>query len=388
MRAKLRLKPGKERSLLRNHLWVFSGAIQSIEGEANEDDLVDVYSADRQYLASGFYQKSSITVRVVSHQKDESIDSILRNRIQQAFEGRKRIGLPTNQTNVFRLIHGEGDGLPGLIVDVYNRVAVVQMHTPSWMPHLPTIAHFIVEFSGGIITGVYNKSAESMGKQGINRIVFGEFDAVQQVSENGHLFEVNVETGQKTGFFIDQRFNRWLLGEYAQNATVLNTFCYSGGFSVYALNKGAKQVVSIDSSKKAIELTDRNVKLNSNSHLHHSICADVLPWLTENNNKFDIVVLDPPAFAKHQSARHKAIQAYRRLNAMGLSHVSENGLIFTFSCSQVVDTEMFRGAVLAAAIDSGRQVQILHQLSQPADHPVNIFHPEGEYLKGFVLRVF
>jgi len=388
MKPKLTLSAGKERSLERNHLWVFSGAVKSIDSQLSEGAFVDVYSSQNQYLGSGFYQKSSITVRIITRNQQESVADVIQQKIALCFEGRKLIGFPNKETDVYRLVHGEGDELPGLVVDVYAKTAVVQLHASGWLPYRQLIAETIVALSNKTINSVFDKSAESLGNLSKNSWLIGEEQASIQVKEFGHSFEIDVENGQKTGFFIDQRYNRKLLGEFSKGKKVLNTFCYSGGFSVYALKNKAAHVLSIDSSKKAVQLTDINVELNGFDESHHqSVCADVLPWLTNNTEIFDVVVLDPPAFAKHKSARHKAIQAYKRLNLMAMQCMPKNGILFTFSCSQVVDSAMFRGAVMSAAIECGRQVQILHQLSQPADHTINIFHPEGEYLKGLVLRV-
>lgn len=388
MKPKLTLAAGKERSLERNHLWVFSGAVKHIENTISEGAFVDVFSSANQYLGSGFYQKSSITVRIITRNQKESVADVIKNKIALCFEGRKLIGFPNAETDVYRLVHGEGDELPGLVVDIYANTAVIQLHASGWLPYRELIAETLVSLSNQTIHTVYDKSAESLGNLSKNNWLIGEAQPLIHVKEFGHAFEIDVETGQKTGFFIDQRYNRKLLGDYSKGKKVLNTFCYSGGFSVYALKNQATQVLSIDSSKKAIQLTDKNVALNGFGETNHqSVCADVLPWLTNNKDQFDVIVLDPPAFAKHQSARHKAIQAYKRLNLMAMQSMPKNGILFTFSCSQVVDPAMFRGAVMSAAIESGRQVQILHQLSQPADHPINIYHPEGEYLKGLVLRI-
>ena len=383
----IHLKPGKERSLQRFHPWVFSGAIARMDGDPQDGDVVRVKDPRGQVLGVGHYQKGSITVRVLFFGDILINEEFWSEALYRCFAHRHRIGLPSEQTNIFRLVHGEGDSLPGLIVDVYGATAVIQCHSHGMYEARKTIAAAIVAQSGGIIQHVFDKSSEALGKEGGNAFLVGELTD-EIYLENTHRFHIDFVTGQKTGFFIDQRDNRELLGRYSKDKTVLNTFCYTGGFSVYALAKGATRVDSVDSSKKAIELTRKNIELNGFSEeRHQAIVADVLDWLKSNQGEYDVIVLDPPAFAKHQDARHRAVQAYKRINRMAMEQIGPDGLLFTFSCSQVVDRELFRNTVTAAAIEAGREVVILHQLTQPADHPVSIYHPEGEYLKGLVVLV-
>lgn len=382
------LKFGKERSLLRFHPWVFSGAIHRIEPEPADGQRVQVFDGKGNPLGWGHYQKGSITVRMLGFGSNLPEPSFWLHAIDRCFHRRRMAGLPHAHTRIFRLTHGEGDGLPGLIVDVYGPVAVVQCHSLGMFAEREAIAQAIIEASNGIITAVYDKSAEALGRKEGNALLAGQLPAEEAVfTENGHRFFVDFVQGQKTGFFIDQRDNRELLRHYSAGKKVLNTFCYTGGFSVYALAGGASFVESVDSSKRAIELTERNVELNGYDELrHHAQIADVPEWLKSHREAYDVIVLDPPAFAKHLDARHRAVQAYKRLNLLALEQIKPGGLLFTFSCSQVVDRELFRNTVTAAAIESGRRVSILHQLTQPADHPVSVYHPEGEYLKGLVVQ--
>jgi 23S rRNA (cytosine1962-C5)-methyltransferase len=383
----LYLKPDKERSLLRFHPWVFSGAIDSVKGDLTDGAVVQVATYSGKVIATGHYQKGSITVRILFFGACDIDQEFWNQTLTSCFHVRERIGFPSPETNIFRLVHGEGDNLPGLIVDVYGSTAVVQCHSHGMFAARELIAEALVSQSNGIISNVFDKSAESLGLSTPNGFLRGSLSS-EPVFENNHRFEIDFITGQKTGFFIDQRDNRQLLGNYSSGKSVLNTFCYTGGFSVYALSKGATHVDSVDSSKKAIALTDANIELNKFPvSRHQGMVADVPEWLKSNKGIYDLIVLDPPAFAKHQDARHRAVQAYKRLNQAAIGQIAPNGILFTFSCSQVVDRVLFRGAVTAAAIEAGREVVILHQLTQPADHPVNIYHPEGEYLKGLVLLV-
>jgi 23S rRNA (cytosine1962-C5)-methyltransferase len=382
------LKFGKERSLQRFHPWVFSGAIQRYEGEPEDGDRVAVKAANGDALGWGQYQKGSITVRMLGFGADLPNEYFWLESMQRCFRHRRSAGLPNPETNIFRLVHGEGDGLPGLVVDIYGSTAVVQCHSLGMFTERKAIADAILEASAGLIAAVYDKSAEALGRKEGNDYLAGTPDNSQPCLENGHQFRIDFVQGQKTGFFIDQRENRALLQRYAKDRTVLNTFCYTGGFSVYALAGGASRVDSVDSSKKAIELTQENVAINGFSENQHSaLVADVPEWLKTHREAYDIIVLDPPAFAKHMDARHRAVQAYKRLNHLALQQIRPGGLLFTFSCSQVVDRELFRHTITAAAIESGRKISVLHQLTQPADHPVSVYHPEGEYLKGLVLLV-
>jgi 23S rRNA (cytosine1962-C5)-methyltransferase len=393
------LNAGKESSPLRFHPWIFSGAIKSKSRELIEGEVVEVQDSKNGFLGLGFYQTGSISVRIFSFRKTEVDQKLWKNKLLRAYNLRKKLGLTDNeQTNVYRLIFAEGDGIPGLIIDYFNGTAVIQTHSVG--PH--QIKHHLVEalreIYGEKLKAVYDKSEETMPKQSVakavNGCLWGE-TVSNEVLENGHLFKVDWEAGQKTGFFVDQRESRELVKKYSSDKTVLNTFCYSGGFSVYALAAGAKEVHSVDSSKKAIALCDENVALNGfadkqtaeGAPLHTSFAQDTFDFLLGKDKYYDLIILDPPAFAKHQNARHNAIQGYKRLNLEALKQIKPGGILFTFSCSQVIDKQSFQGAVMAASIESGRIIRILHHLSQPADHPVSIYHPEGEYIKGLVLYV-
>ena len=388
---KIYLKPKKEESLQRFHPWVFSGAIQRIDGKPTEGDLVEVYDCNKKYLATGHYQIGSITVRVVSFEQ-QSIDAdFWQLKIEKAYTLRKSIGLVSKSNNSYRLIHGEGDSLPGLIVDVYDDTAVMQAHSVGMHETRNQLAKAIVAAIPEI-KNVYYKSETTLPfKAPItpeDGYLIGSDTKTYTALENGLKFHVDWLRGQKTGFFIDQRENRSLLERYSKGKSVLNMFCYTGGFSVYAMRGGATQVHSVDSSAKAIELTDKNIELNFPTDSRHaSFDEDAFKYLNANEQKYDIIILDPPAFAKHREALRNALKGYKRLNAKGLEKIKPGGILFTFSCSQVVTKEQFRLAVFSAAAETGRNVRILHQLSQPADHPINIYHPEGEYLKGLVLWV-
>jgi 23S rRNA (cytosine1962-C5)-methyltransferase len=388
---KIYLKPKKEESLMRFHPWVFSGAIQSIEGKPEEGDLVGVYAADKSFLAVGHYQIGSIAVRVLSF-ADELIDDYFWiGKVNAAYQLRMAAGLICPDNNTFRLIHGEGDNLPGLIVDVYGDTAVMQAHSVGMHYVRKTLAEAIVKCVPGV-QNVYYKSETTLPFKAAlepeNGFLIGKDNIGHTTLEHGLLFHVDWLKGQKTGFFIDQRENRALLEEYAKDKNVLNMFCYTGGFSVYAMRGGASLVHSVDSSAKAIELTEKNVALNFPDDTRHaSFTDDAFRYMNANKHQYDLIILDPPAFAKHREAVRNALKGYKRLNAKGIEQVKPGGIIFTFSCSQVISKEQFRLAVFSAAAETGRNVRILHQLTQPADHPVNIYHPEGEYLKGLVLYV-
>ncbi|MCF8295545.1 MAG: class I SAM-dependent rRNA methyltransferase [Bacteroidales bacterium] len=386
------LKSGKEQSLFRLHPWLFSGAIRKIKGEVKDGSLVEVYDAENQFRGTGHYQIGSIAVRMLSFD-DTPIDAAFyRSSIEDAYEARLRIGLAENpHTNVFRLIHGEGDFLPGLIVDFYMGVAVVQFHSVGMFLHAEWIYQALKDVLGSRLTAIYNKSEATIpfkANTGVkDGYVFGEAQP-GEVLENGNRFLVDWVAGQKTGFFIDQRENRQLLASYAKGKDVLNMFGFTGGFSVYAMQGGANRVHTVDSSKQAISLTDKNIALNfGEDERHQSFAVDAFEYLENIENQYDIIVLDPPAFAKHQDALHNALQGYKRLNAKAIRQIRKGGILFTFSCSQAVSRENFRKSVFAAAANTGRKVRIIHQLSQPADHPVNIYHPESEYLKGLVLLI-
>ncbi|MBM6992776.1 MAG: class I SAM-dependent rRNA methyltransferase [Prevotella sp.] len=386
------LKRGKEESLLRFHPWIFSGAIHHADDGIEEGDTVRVISSEGEFIAVGHYQIGSIAVRVLSF-RDITIDrSFWTSRLGAALRMRRSIGIADNaRNNTYRLVHGEGDNLPGLIIDCYGATAVMQAHSVGMHVCRQEIGEALVEVMGQRISNVYYKSETTLpykaelGQE--NGFIIGSTDDNTAV-ENGLRFHVDWLRGQKTGFFVDQRENRSLLEQYAKDKSVLNMFCYTGGFSVYAMRGGAKLVHSVDSSAKAIELTNRNVELNfPGDSRHEAFCDDAFKYLDANDNKYDLIILDPPAFAKHRGALRNALKGYTRLNVKGLERIKHGGILFTFSCSQVVTKDNFRNAVFTAAAQTGRKVRILHQLHQPADHPINIYHPEGEYLKGLVLYV-
>lgn len=386
------LKRGKEESLLRFHPWVFSGAIHHADAGIQEGDTVRVIASTGDFIAVGHYQVGSIAVRVLSF-SDITIDqSFWRERLAAAITMRCHIGIADNpENNTYRLVHGEGDWLPGLVIDCYGSTAVMQAHSVGMHLNRMDICQSLTDVMGGRIQQVYYKSETTLPYKAHleeeDGFIFGHTDDDIAV-ENGLKFHVDWLRGQKTGFFVDQRENRSLLEHYSKDKTVLNMFCYTGGFSVYAMRGGAKCVHSVDSSAKAIEITNNNIGLNfPGDPRHEAYCEDAFRFLEEKKDKYDIVVLDPPAFAKHRAALHNALKGYIRLNAKGIRLVKEGGLLFTFSCSQAVSKDQFRSAVFTAAAQSGRKVRIIHQLHQPADHPINIYHPEGEYLKGLVLYV-
>ncbi|HLO57349.1 MAG TPA: class I SAM-dependent rRNA methyltransferase [Bacteroidales bacterium] len=386
------LKPGKEQSVMRMHPWIFSGAIKKIDGKPAEGDIVEVFSSEREFLAMGHYQVGSIAIRLFSFDPVEPGKEFWKQVIRKAYDFRATLNLTDNPgTNVYRLINGEGDGLPGLIIDYYNGIAVMQMHSIGMYRIRKVIAEILAELYGKKLTAVYDKSESTLpfkaNLNAKNEFLIGS-RASGEVIENGHRFGIDAETGQKTGFFIDQRENRELLTRYIKDKDVLNMFCYTGGFSVYASAEGARLVHSVDSSAQAIELTDKNIQLNNiPSEKHQSFATDAFSFLNNIKDKYDVIILDPPAFAKHQDALNNALMGYKRLNQKAIEQVRPGGIIFTFSCSQVVTKENFRKSVFAAAANSGREVRILHQLTQPPDHPISIYHPEGEYLKGLVIQV-
>lgn len=388
---KVFLKPKKEESLQRFHPWVFSGAIQYIDGKPSEGELVEVNAYDKSFLAIGHYQIGSIAVRIVTFNQVPVDVQFWYEKVACAYRMRQSIGLINDNNNTYRLIHGEGDTLPGLIVDVYDDTAVMQAHSVGMHLISQTLAEAIVKYIPQV-QNVYYKSETTLPFKAPvepeNGYLIGRETKAYMALENGLKFQVDWLRGQKTGFFVDQRENRALLEMYSKDKNVLNMFCYTGGFSVYAMRGGAKLVHSVDSSAKAIELTDKNIALNFPGDARHaSFAEDAFKYLNANEQKYDLVVLDPPAFAKHRDALRNALKGYKRLNAKGIEQIKPGGILFTFSCSQVVTREQFRLAVFSAAAETGRNVRILHQLSQPADHPVNIYHPEGEYLKGLVLYV-
>jgi 23S rRNA (cytosine1962-C5)-methyltransferase len=389
------LSRGKERSLERKHPWLFSGAINRIisdTGEAPEvGELVEIIDSKNNFVAQGHFSDGTIAVRIISFQQEPINQEFWNNKILSAHNLRKSLDLTDSaSTNMYRLMHAEGDGIPGLIIDFYNGTAVIQAHSIGIYNAIEEISVALQKVYGKSLIAVYNKSAESLAKQ-TEEIVENDY-----IYKNGEPSLIGLEydnqfnldwiNGQKTGFFLDQRENRELLGSYSKNKKVLNTFCYSGGFSVYALKAGAKEVHSVDSSKNAIELCDKNIAINKYEN-HQSFTSDTLDYLKENSIDYDVIILDPPAYAKNQKAKHNAIQGYKRLNLMALKQIKPGGILFTFSCSQVINRKLFYDTIVAAAIEAGRNIRVLNHLSQPADHPINIYHPEGEYLKGLVLYV-
>ena len=402
MYKKIVLKKGKEESLLRKHPWVFSGAILKLDETLEEGELVQVYTHNGNFIGVGHFQIGSITVRILSF-SDVPIDAdFWQSRLKAAWAVREAIGVirpegdsasPTGETvnTTYRLVHGEGDNLPGLIVDVYGTTCVLQAHSVGMHVSRFAIADALRAVMGEKIDSIYYKSETTLpfkaelGQE--NGFLYGDTDNNIAI-ENGLKFHIDWLRGQKTGFFIDQRENRSLLEYYAKGRSVLNMFCYTGGFSVYAMRGGAKMVHSVDSSAKAVELTNENIALNfPGDNRHAAICEDAFKYLDDNDGKYDLIVLDPPAFAKHRSALKNGLRGYTRLNVKGFDRIKKGGILFTFSCSQVVTKENFRQAVFTAAAQAGRKVRILHQIHQPADHPINIYHLEGEYLKGLVLYV-
>ena len=386
------LKRGKEESLKRFHPWIFSGAIHHMDEGIEEGETVRVITAAGEFIAGGHYQIGSIAVRVLSFEDIEINTDFWCERLQSALDVRIGVGIADSPTNnTYRLVHGEGDYLPGLVIDCYGSTAVMQAHSVGMHVCRNEICQALVQVMGDRIANVYYKSETTLPYKADlhqeNGFLVGG-DASNVAMENGLKFHIDWLRGQKTGFFVDQRENRSLLEQYAKGKSVLNMFCYTGGFSVYAMRGDAKQVHSVDSSAKAIELTNDNVALNfPGDARHEAFCEDAFKYLDEHDQQYDLIVLDPPAFAKHRAALRNALKGYTRLNVKGLQRIKKGGILFTFSCSQVVTKDNFRNAVFTAAAQVGRKVRILHQLHQPADHPINIYHPEGEYLKGLVLYV-
>ena len=389
---KVYLKAGKEESLKRFHPWVFSGAIAKVEGEPEEGEVVDVYTSKKEFIACGHFQIGSIAVRVLTFRQEEINHDFWKRRLAVALDLRRSLNLVDNpENNTYRLVHGEGDNLPGLIIDVYGQTAVMQAHSAGMHVYRMAIAEALSEVMGDIVKHIYYKSETTLpfkadlGPE--NGFIKG--GSPENVAlENGLKFHVDWLKGQKTGFFVDQRENRHLLERYSKGRNVLNMFCYTGGFSFYAMRGGANLVHSVDSSAKAIDLTNQNVELNfPGDERHQAFAEDAFKYLDRMGDQYDLIILDPPAFAKHRDALRNALRGYSKLNAKAFEKIKPGGILFTFSCSQVVDKKDFRNAVFTAAAQSGRSVRILHQLTQPGDHPVNIYHPEGEYLKGLVLYV-
>lgn len=384
----VRISNKKRVSIERRHPWIFSGAIESKIDRFEDGDIVTVVDSNEQFLARGHFQHGTIAVRVLTFQ-DENIDNVFfKNKIKNAVDLRRNRNLFTDSNNICRLVHGEGDGLPGLIIDYYNGVAVIQCHSIGMLLAIDKIKDGLIAAFGDELKAVYSKSSDTLPdrQESVDGYLYGNCETPHVALESGIKYNIDWVNGQKTGFFIDQRENRSLIGQYAKGKKVLNTFCYSGGFSLAALKDGAELVHSLDSSKKAIHLTDENIELNGFDR-HASIVADAMKYIKDLPEEYDLIVLDPPAFAKHRNKRHKAVQGYKRLNAHTIRQIKPGGIIFTFSCSQVVDKQLFNNTVIAAAIEAGRNVRILEQLHQPADHPISAFHPEGEYLKGLVIQV-
>ncbi len=392
MYKKVYLKKGKEDSLKRFHPWIFSGAIKKMDENIEEGETVRVVQDNGDFIAIGHYQIGSISVRVLSFNDIAIDEKFWFESLKSAFDMRINLGIADNSNNTtYRLVHGEGDNLPGLVIDCYGDTAVMQAHSIGMHINREIIAKQLINVLGKRITSVYYKSETTLpfkadlGQE--DGFIFG-YNENNTALENGLKFNVDWLKGQKTGFFIDQRENRSLLEHYAKGKSVLNMFCYTGGFSVYAMRGGAKVVHSVDSSAKAVDLTNQNIAINfPDDNRHTAFCEDAFKFLDNSADKYDVIILDPPAFAKHRSALHNALKGYTRLNVKGFEKIKSGGVLFTFSCSQVVTKDHFRNAVFTAAAQTGRKVRILHQLHQPADHPINIYHPEGEYLKGLVLYV-
>ncbi len=392
MSAKITLKSGKEQSVKRLHPWIFSGAIKQIQGAPQEGDLVSVYDNHGDFLAWGHYQPSSIAVRILTFEDRLPDVNFFKEKISNAIEYRRRLGFfDSADTNVFRLVHGEGDGLSGLVVDYYNGTVVFQAHSVGMYLMKDAITQILIDILGDKVQSIYDKSSQTLPFKAdiepVDGYLYGQYCS-NEVVEHGRKFEVDWENGQKTGFFIDQRENRKLLADYSRGKRVCNIFGYTGGFSIYALSAGAELVHTVDVSKLAIAQTDRNVALNfPDCRNHQGFAMDAFDFFAKTTDKYNVIILDPPAFAKHQSALNNALQGYKRINQRALEQIEKGGILFTFSCSQAVSKEDFRKAVFAASVNAKRNVRILHQLSQPIDHPIGMFHPESEYLKGLVLYV-
>jgi len=387
------LNPKKEESLKRFHPWIFSGAIHHAEGILEEGEIVDVYDSQNNFLATGHCQIGSIAVRILTFQQEEINCDFWKKRFESAYNLRRQLGLINNlPTNIFRLIHGEGDNMPALIIDIYGNTAVMQTHSVGMHLARYELAEALKELPGNFIKNIYYKSEGTLpfkaGLEAEDGYIIGGEDVPDFIVENDLKFHIDWVQGQKTGFFIDQRDNRALLEKYSENRKVLNLFCYTGGFSAYAMRGKAVLVHSVDSSSKAIDLTKTNIDLNfPDDNRHNAFTDDAFLYLGKTNQQYDMIILDPPAFAKHRKVLKNALQGYKKLNALAFEKIQPKGIIFTFSCSQVVSKEDFRLAVFSAAAQSKRNVKILHQLTQQSDHPINIYHPEGEYIKGLILYV-
>jgi 23S rRNA (cytosine1962-C5)-methyltransferase len=389
------LKPERGRSALRRHPWIFSGAVGKIRGEPKEGEIVEVLSSDGSFLALGHFGEGSISARLFSFERVDPDERFWRERFTRAYLVRKHLGLAGNgSTNAYRLINAEGDGLPGLVVDIYGETAVIQCHSEGMVRNAKMFSEIVTEIYGGEVVSVLGKRAVSVAEGGKGEEALPGFFPEQDVPfsriirENDLRFEVDLRKGQKTGFFLDQRENRRLLKEVSGGRRVLDAFSYSGGFSVYALAGGAKEVVSVDASREAVKLLQKNVSLNFPAPPHHAETADCFDFLKNMDREYDLIILDPPAFAKHRQSLKRAVKGYTTINAFALRQIKAGGLLFTFSCSQFFGRELFQKVLFTAAADAGREVRILYRLGQGPDHPVSLYHPEGEYLKGFVLHVF
>lgn len=386
MRAKVILKSGKEKSIQRRHPWIFSGAVYGVSREINDGEMVDVVDSKNQHLGTGYFSdKGSIVVRILTFGEETFSENFWATKLQSAWYLRTQL-LDFEVTNAFRVIHGEGDGISGLIIDYYDKNWVIQAHSTGIFLQMEQIAEAIQANFPDHCETIYCKSAGTLPNTGTDYFLFGN-KAETIAKENNILFSVNWVEGQKTGFFLDQRENRKLVGEFSKGKKVLNTFCYTGGFSIYAMNAGAELVTSVDISQKAVDLAASNMELNFPKANHKAFADDVFNFMKEHMQQYDVIVLDPPAFAKSIKSKHTATQAYKRLNIAGLKALATNGILFTFSCSQVIDDVLFYNTVAAAAIETGRNIRVLHKLEQGPDHPTNIYHPEGHYLKGLVLFV-
>ncbi len=386
MNPKVILKPGKEKSIERRHPWVFSGAIYGVSREIEDGEMVDVSDSKDRHLGTGYFSdKGSIVVRLLSFGSETFDESFWANKLLSAWEMRMQL-FSIEETNAFRVIHGEGDGIPGLIIDFYHNNWVLQAHSTGIYLQMEKIAAAIQQSFPDHCETIYCKSSNTLPTTGTDYFLFGD-KAETVAKENDILFNVNWVEGQKTGFFLDQRDNRKLLAHYSKGKKVLNTFCYTGGFSIYAMSAGAELVTSVDISQKAVDLAAKNMEINFAGANHNPVASDVFEFMKAHDKQYDLIVLDPPAFAKSIKSKHTATQAYKRLNIAGLKALAPKGILFTFSCSQVIDDVLFYNTIAAAAIETGRNIRVLHSLSQGPDHPTNIYHPEGHYLKGLVLYV-
>lgn len=383
---KVILKQGKEKSILRRHPWIFSGAVYGVSREIEDGEMVDVVDLNDKHLGTGFFSnRGSIVVRLLTFGKEQYNENFWKDKLQSAWELRIKI-LDLEMTNAFRVIHGEGDGIPGLIIDYYNKNWVIQAHSSGIYLQVETIAEAIKSTFQGFCETIYCKSSGTLPQTGKDFFLY-EGNTQTIAKENNIQFHVNWVEGQKTGFFLDQRENRKLLGDFSKGKKVLNTFCYTGGFSIYAMSSGASLVTSVDISQKAVDLAEKNMQLNFPKSNHTAVASDVFEFMKEHDKVYDVIVLDPPAFAKNIKSKHTTTQAYKRLNIAGIKALAPGGVLFTFSCSQVIDDLLFYNTVAAAAIETGRNIRVLHKLTQGPDHPTNMYHPEGHYLKGLVLFV-